>query len=101
MRETPTISGRSKVDYAAFRAAIHRKLLQNLNLERLPQMDRNAVFSELVRVIESLVDSEGIPVTMSERERLAREVLDEVLGLGPLEPLMQDATVSDILVNTS
>ncbi len=86
-------------DYTAVKAAIHRKLIQNLNLERLAHMDRGAVLSELTQIIESLVENEGTPITGLERERLAREVLDEVFGLGPLEPLMRDPSVADILVN--
>jgi pilus assembly protein CpaF len=62
-------------------------------------MDRGAVLSELTQIIETLVDNDGTPMTGLERERLAREVLDEVFGLGPLEPLMRDPTVADILVN--
>jgi pilus assembly protein CpaF len=89
----------ARADYTTVKAAIHRKLIQNLNLERLAQMDRGAVLSELTQIIETLVDNDGTPMTGLERERLAREVLDEVFGLGPLEPLMRDPTVADILVN--
>ncbi len=88
-----------RADFTAVKAAIHRKLIQNLNLERLAQMDRGAVLSELTQIIETLVQNEGTPITGLERERLAREVLDEVFGLGPLEPLMRDPSVADILVN--
>jgi pilus assembly protein CpaF len=91
----------ARADYTTVKAAIHRKLIQNLNLERLAQMDRGAVLSELTQIIETLVDNDGTPMTGLERERLAREVLDEVFGLGPLEPLMRDPTVADILVNGS
>ncbi|MFZ3200829.1 MAG: CpaF family protein [Candidatus Acidiferrales bacterium] len=89
----------ARADYTAVKAAIHRKLIQNLNLERLAQMDRGAVLGELTQIIETLVENDGTPITGLERERLAREVLDEVFGLGPLEPLMRDPTVADILVN--
>ena len=90
-----------RTDYTSFKSTIHRKLIQNLNLERLAQMNREAALVELTRVIENLMDTDGMPITLLERERLAREVLDEVFGLGPLEPLMRDPTVSDILVNTA
>jgi pilus assembly protein CpaF len=89
-----------RTDYTSFKSTIHRKLIQNLNLERLAQMNREAALLELTRVIENLMDTDGMPITLIERERLAREVLDEVFGLGPLESLMRDPTVSDILVNT-
>ncbi|MGA8366578.1 MAG: CpaF family protein [Candidatus Acidiferrales bacterium] len=97
MRTVSTAPARA--DYTAVKAAIHRKLIQNLNLERLAQMDRGAVLGELTQIIETLVENDGTPITGLERERLAREVLDEVFGLGPLEPLMRDPTVADILVN--
>ncbi len=84
----------------ALKVAIHRKLIQKLNLERLTQMDREAVRRDLAQIIESLVVDESTPMTLSERERLTQEVLDEVFGLGPLEPLLKDPTISDILVNT-
>jgi pilus assembly protein CpaF len=89
-----------RTDYTSFKSTIHRKLIQSLNLERLAQMNREAALLELTRIIENLMDTDGMPITLIERERLAREVLDEVFGLGPLEPLMRDPTVSDILVNT-
>jgi len=54
----------------------------------------------LLTVIHQLLGQPGIPLSAIERDGLAREVLDEVFGLGPLEPLLQDPTVSDILVNT-
>lgn len=97
-RVPPTIQARS--DYTALKAGIHRKLIQKLNLDRLTKLDRDSVRAELSVIIENLMVSEGTPITFLERERLSQEVLDEVFGLGPLEPLLQDPTVSDILVNT-
>ena len=84
----------------ALKAAIHRKLIQKLNLELLVKMDREAVRRDLAQIVESLVVEESTPMTLPERERLTQEVLDEVFGLGPLEPLLKDPTISDILVNT-
>ena len=89
-----------QVDFGALKAAIHRKLIQKLNLDRLTQVDQELVRSELAQMIEALVVAELTPMTLHEKERLSQEVLDEVLGLGPLEPLLKDPTISDILVNT-
>ncbi|HTS10952.1 MAG TPA: CpaF family protein [Candidatus Limnocylindrales bacterium] len=97
----PITSSPQRTDYTSFKAAIHRRLLQNLNLERLAELNREAALSELTRIIETLMDADGMPITLMERERLAREVLDEVFGLGPLEPLMRDPSVADILVNSA
>ncbi len=90
----------ARTDFAGVKAAIHRKLIQKLNLERLTEVDREAVRREVTQILEGLVVNESTPMTLQERERLSQEVLDEVFGLGPLEPLLADPTVSDILVNT-
>ncbi len=90
----------SESSLSALKVAIHRKVIQKLDLERLTQMDREAVRRDLAQIVESLVVGESTPMTLSERERLTQEVLDEVFGLGPLEPLLKDPTISDILVNT-
>jgi pilus assembly protein CpaF len=71
-----------------------------LNLDRLPGMDPEAVKRDLAPMVEELAVAEATPMTLQERERLCKEVLDEIFGLGPLEPLLKDPTVSDILVNT-
>ena len=63
-------------------------------------MNRDDVRREVTQILEALVVGESTPMNLQERERLATEVLDEVFGLGPLEPLLADPTVSDILVNT-
>ncbi|MGC1580235.1 MAG: CpaF family protein [Candidatus Acidiferrales bacterium] len=90
----------SRADFTALKATIHRKLLQAVNLERVTQGDRQTVRAELAQVIEGLVAGETTPMTFQERQRLTQEVIDEVFGLGPLEPLLKDPTISDILVNT-
>src|SRR6202522_2684105 len=87
-------------DFGAVKTAIHRKLIQKLNLDRLTEINREEVRREVGHILEALVVSESTPMNLQERERLAQEVLDEVFGLGPLEPLLADPTVSDILVNT-
>jgi pilus assembly protein CpaF len=87
-------------DFGTLKAAIHRKLIQKLNLERLTQIDKDTVRTEVSQLIESLVVGESTPMTLQERERLSQEVMDEVFGLGPLEPLLKDPTIADILVNT-
>ena len=90
----------TRPDFGAVKAAIHRKLIQKLNLDRVTQMGREAVRSEVTQIVETLAAAENTPMTLQERERLSLEVLDEVFGLGPLEPLLRDHTISDILVNT-
>jgi pilus assembly protein CpaF len=90
----------ARTDFGAVKAAIHRKLIQKLNLDRLTEVNREDVRREVTQILEALVVGESTPMNLQERERLATEVLDEVFGLGPLEPLLADPTISDILVNT-
>jgi pilus assembly protein CpaF len=90
----------ARTDFGGVKTAIHRKLIQKLNLDRLNEINREDVRREVSQILEALVVGESTPMNLQERERLAQEVLDEVFGLGPLEPLLADPTVSDVLVNT-
>jgi pilus assembly protein CpaF len=101
MREATLQPASTRADYAALKTAIHRKLILKVNLERITDLDREAVRRELGEIIEGLVAGEATPITYTEREQLTQEVLDEVFGLGPLEVLMRDPAITDILVNNS
>ncbi|HLW99693.1 MAG TPA: CpaF family protein [Candidatus Acidoferrales bacterium] len=90
----------ARIDFGAVKIAIHRQLLQKLNLSRLSEVRREDVRREVTQILETLVVNESTPMSLQEREKLSREVQDEVFGLGPLEPLLADPTVSDILVNS-
>ena len=79
----PTQSGRT--DLGALKSAIHRRLIQKLDLDRLNELKREDVRREVTQILESLVAGESTPMNLQERERLSLEVLDEVFGLGPLE----------------
>jgi pilus assembly protein CpaF len=96
----PNPSPGTRADFGAVKTAIHRRLIQKLNLDRLSEIKREEVRREVSQILEALVVGESTPMNLQERERLAQEVLDEVFGLGPLEPLLNDPTISDILVNT-
>src|SRR2546425_608519 len=89
-----------RAGYMELKANIHRKLLNRLNLEALAQSDRARAESEIRTVLGQLLAEEGAPLSLGEREGLFVELLDDVFGLGPLEPLLRDPTISDILVNT-
>ena len=78
---------------------IHSKLVNSLTQDQLKTLNKEGVREQIGGVVERLVTDEQVPMTVTERERLIEEVLDEVFGLGPLEPLLQDDTVNDILVN--
>jgi pilus assembly protein CpaF len=90
-----------RAQYLALRANIHRKLLNRLNLEALAKVDRSRAEGEIRSLLGVLLGEEATPISLSERESLFADVLDEVFGLGPLEPLLRDPGISDVLVNTS
>jgi pilus assembly protein CpaF len=78
---------------------LHSRLMNALSPDQLRALNKEGMREQIGAVIERLVSDEAIPMTVNERERLIEEVLDEVFGLGPLETLLKDPTVSDILVN--
>ncbi len=83
------------------KSAVHTVLIQRLDLERLDDIQQTRAGQQQIFVlIQQILGEQGVPLSATERDRLAQEVLDEVFGLGPLEPLLNDSTVSDILVNT-
>ena len=86
--------------YLELRSQVHRKLLNRLNLEALAQTERARAENEIRALLAQLLAEENTPISLSERESLFAEVLDDVFGLGPLEPLLRDRSVNDILVNT-
>ena len=86
-------------EYQQVKADLHRKILDRLDLEKLGRTPSDTAREEVLLLIRNTVNSEAVPLSFAERERLAREILDEIFGLGPLEPLLKDPSVSDILVN--
>jgi pilus assembly protein CpaF len=80
--------------------ALHRKLLDRIDLQAVSSMPADLMRAEIRPVLSRLIAEEKTPISVPEREALIDEVLDEVFGLGPLEPLLRDRTVSDILVTT-
>ncbi len=79
---------------------LHQKLLDLVNLSALEKMDRASISRELAPILRELLEKERIALNAQEYGQLLEELLDEVLGLGPLEPLIKDPTIADILVNT-
>jgi len=86
-------------EYQQVKADLHRKILDRLDLEKLGRSTGDSAREEVLVLIRSSVNSEAVPLSFAEREQLSREILDEIFGLGPLEPLLKDPTISDILVN--
>jgi pilus assembly protein CpaF len=96
----PAVSTAPRPGYLELKVNVHRKLLNRLNLEALASADRARAESEIRTLLFELIAEEGTPLSMSEREAFFADIVDEVFGLGPLEPLLRDPGVSDILVNT-
>src|SRR5579871_5059096 len=88
-------------EYQQVKADLHRKILDRLDLEKLGRTPNDTARDEVLLLIRNTINSEAVPLSFAERERLAREILDEIFGLGPLEPLLKDHSISDILVNRS
>jgi len=89
-----------RAQYLEVRGSVHRKLLTKLNLEKLATAERSRVEAEIRALVSSLIAEAGVPLSVSERDAILGDVIDEVFGFGPLEPLLRDKTISDILVNT-
>jgi len=85
--------------YQELKSSLHRDLLNKIDVEKVATVRDDRTRSQALAVIQDLVANLQTPLSGRERERLALEVLDEVFGLGPLEPLLQDPGINDILVN--
>ena len=83
------------------KARVHRRVLERLNLSNLETVAREDAATAVRQLVHELLGQENVALNLEEREKLVQSVLDEIFGLGPLEPLMHDPEVSDILVNTS
>jgi pilus assembly protein CpaF len=90
----------SSPEYQELKFTLHRKVLDRIDLEALSSMAGERVRAIVRAAVAKLVEEEKTPLTLIEKDRIIEQVLDEVFGLGPLEPLLQDSTISDILVTT-
>jgi pilus assembly protein CpaF len=87
-------------EFQQLKAKLHRTVLDRLNLESLQQMEREAAVSGIRSLITDLMNQEITPLSTAERRLIIDEILNEIFGLGPLEPLLADPAINDILVNT-
>ncbi|HOM18189.1 MAG TPA: ATPase, T2SS/T4P/T4SS family, partial [Thermoguttaceae bacterium] len=103
MTRTPTNLSRApaskETTFEELKQRIHSKLVDKLDLSRVGELEGDVLRREIRLVVEHLCDTENTMLNRAERERLVEEVLDETFGLGPLECLLKDATISDILIN--
>ncbi len=89
-------------EYFDLKSRIHDRLLDMIDLSLIDKLEREALTLQIRKVIERILREEQfkLPLNMSEREKIFTEIVDEVLGYGPLEPMLKDPSVSDILVNS-
>lgn len=106
IRDTAGLNGNGNGDgsgqqsYQEMKSRLHRALINRMDLTKLGAMAADQVHAEVSRLAEGVLVSEGMPLSAVDRDRLIDEVQHELFGLGPLEPLLTDPTISDILVNS-
>jgi pilus assembly protein CpaF len=92
--------GTGQHSFQEMKARLHRTLINRMDLTKLSNLSADQVHAEVSRLAEIVLAQEAMPLSTSERERLVSDVQHELFGLGPLEPLLKDPTISDILVNS-
>ncbi len=97
---TPAVPFETTAKYVEMKLRLHRKLIGMINLSAIDKMEPADFRAEFTDIVKDLLAAEEIPLNGAERVRLVNDILDEFLGLGPIEPLLKDPTVTDILVNT-
>jgi pilus assembly protein CpaF len=95
-----TSDGSGQHSFQEMKSRLHRTLINRMDLTKLSTLTPEQVHAEVSRLAESVLAQEAMPLSVSERDRLVNDVQHELFGLGPLEPLLKDPTVSDILVNS-
>ncbi len=86
--------------YIALKVLLHQKLLENINFSAIDKLEPSELKLQIGEMVHELLAEEQVPLNMKERNQLVSDIIDETLGLGPIEPLIKDPTVSDILINT-
>ncbi|WP_193727655.1 CpaF family protein [Paraburkholderia franconis] len=86
--------------YQELKKNVHQSIIDRVELEKLQRLSNDQIQHELAQLVERIVEEDNVPINELERRQLVRDVRDEMLGFGPLEPLLADPTISDILVNT-
>ncbi len=98
-RPEPTRDARSPAAYQELKSRVHNRLFELLDLSRLSKVSEERVREDVALATRRILEEQKVLLTLEEREHVVREVQDEVFGLGPLEPLLQDPSVCDVLVN--
>jgi pilus assembly protein CpaF len=88
-----------QLDIDKFKTEIHRAVISRLDLEKLSRVNSNQARQAVASMVDEIIADQRVPLSFAEQERIKSDLLDEVFGLGPLEPLLADSSISDILVN--
>src|SRR5436189_6249923 len=96
----PVADSTGQQSFQEMKSRLHRTLINRMDLTKLSSLTPEQVHAEVSRLAESVLAQEAMPLSVSERDRLVNDVQHELFGLGPLEPLLKDGTISDILVNS-
>src|SRR5579884_1020151 len=88
------------LDLEKYKTEIHRTLISKLDLEKLSRVEATQARKVVANLIDEIIRGQGVPLSFEEQSRIQSDLLDEVFGLGPLEPLLRDPKVSDILINS-
>ena len=97
--EVGATTGSATLNLGPLKERLHRQVIDSLDLSVVAKLDGDLLKAELTKLVQEMLEKESLPLSMKERESLISEIQHEVMGLGPLEPLVQDQTVNDILVN--
>jgi pilus assembly protein CpaF len=92
-------SFQSDASAAVIKIEVHRRLLESMDLAQAKRMGREQLQAECSKRVDQLLNEQRCPLSTPEKQKLLREVMDEIFGLGPLEDLLRDGLVTDILVN--
>lgn len=93
------VNGTEMASHHELKDRLHQRVIEMLDLNALSSLSQDAVIAQLTKLIEQLLQQESMPLNQRERAQITQDVVHEVLGLGPLEPLLADSTINDILVN--
>src|SRR5215467_8177462 len=88
-------------EYVELKARLHSRVLDEVDLENMTRVNEAVAREQVSQVLREMVQRENLPLSMAEREQVVREIVNELFGLGPIQPLLDDPTIADILVNGS
>src|ERR1700757_3045443 len=93
-------AGTGLLNFEKFKSDVHRILISKLDLEKLSRVESGQAKQVVANLIVEIIKTQGVPLSFDEQAKIQTDLLDEVFGLGPLEPLLRDPRISDILVNS-